>query len=248
MELSGGVLSSSILLMLVLVNGCWEQERIALLELKASINHPNGSSLPSWEGEGTTDDCCECEGVECNTTTLRVIKLSLNFTREYGLRDCASSNISSTTDFPNFLYYQKDLQIVELSQINFDGKFPNWLLENNTGLGHIPRNIGTAFPGLMSLTMSGNRFAGNIPSSFGYMSSLQTLDLSNNQLSGGIPEQLARGCVASTFLKLFHNNLQGPILPTKNIVTVLEILFLDHNLFAEISDSLSNSPSLEVQA
>ncbi|XP_059638386.1 cuscuta receptor 1-like isoform X2 [Cornus florida] len=195
------------------------------------------------------------------------------------LSHSASSNISSTTDFPNFLYYQKDLQIVELSQINFDGKFPNWLLENNTGLlglflpnnsfsgylqlpfhpitqlvaldisdnnfqGHIPRNIVTAFPGLMSLTMSGNRFGGTIPSSLGDMSTLKILDLTNNQLTGGIPGHLAMGCVRLEFLKLSRNKLQGPILPTKNNMTKLACLFLDHNLFTEISDSLSNSSYL----
>ncbi|KAI8570599.1 hypothetical protein RHMOL_Rhmol01G0048000 [Rhododendron molle] len=30
-------------------NGCLEKERIALLQLKHSINFPDGTSLPSWE-------------------------------------------------------------------------------------------------------------------------------------------------------------------------------------------------------
>ncbi|XP_059663704.1 receptor-like protein 15 [Cornus florida] len=164
------------------------------------------------------------------------------------LSHSASSNTSSTTDFPNFLYYQKDLQIVEISQISFDGKFPNWLLENNRGLvglflpnnsfrrypqlpshpetqllaldishnnfQHIPRNIGTTFPGLIWLTMSGNRFGGSIPSSLGDMSSLQILDLSNNQLSGGIPEHLAMetkgfSYALDIFAETKHRSYQG---------------------------------------
>ena len=50
--------------LLVLVNGwiclgCLEKERIALLQLKASINYPNVHSLKSWvEEKGTPLDCC----------------------------------------------------------------------------------------------------------------------------------------------------------------------------------------------
>ncbi|KAI8570597.1 hypothetical protein RHMOL_Rhmol01G0047800 [Rhododendron molle] len=65
-------------------NGCWEKERIALLQLKDSINFPNGNSLPSWEDDDHSD-CCKWEAVECNSTTRRVIKLELNNTRDWGL-------------------------------------------------------------------------------------------------------------------------------------------------------------------
>lgn len=69
--------------------GCLEQERIALLQLKASINNPYGDSLPTWEeafvGGEVTPDCCEWERVECNPTTGRVIQLSLNSQRALDL-------------------------------------------------------------------------------------------------------------------------------------------------------------------
>ncbi|KAH7859428.1 hypothetical protein Vadar_001045 [Vaccinium darrowii] len=63
-------------------NGCWEKERIALLQLKDSINFPNGTSLPSWE-EDDYLDCCQWERVTCNSSTRRVIKLSLNATTDW---------------------------------------------------------------------------------------------------------------------------------------------------------------------
>ncbi|KAF7152662.1 hypothetical protein RHSIM_Rhsim01G0102000 [Rhododendron simsii] len=63
-------------------NGCLEKERIALLQLKDSINFPNGTSLPSWEEDDNTD-CCQWKGVECNSTTRRVIKLELDGERDY---------------------------------------------------------------------------------------------------------------------------------------------------------------------
>ncbi|KAK9289010.1 hypothetical protein L1049_017481 [Liquidambar formosana] len=64
---------------LVACNGGWEEETSALLQLKASINHPNGTSLTSWvEGNDTSaSDCCRWIGVMCSNTSGRVIKLYL---------------------------------------------------------------------------------------------------------------------------------------------------------------------------
>ncbi|KAI8570585.1 hypothetical protein RHMOL_Rhmol01G0046600 [Rhododendron molle] len=66
-------------------NGCLKKERIALLQLKDSINFPNGTSLPYWE-EDDDMDCCYWKHVECNSTTRRVIKLELVDTRDWGSR------------------------------------------------------------------------------------------------------------------------------------------------------------------
>ncbi|XP_058071076.1 receptor-like protein 56 [Magnolia sinica] len=59
--------------------GYLDKERTSLLEIKASINYLNGSSLPTWE-DGT--DCCSWERIKCNNATGRVTKISLNRTRE----------------------------------------------------------------------------------------------------------------------------------------------------------------------
>ncbi|KAI8570564.1 hypothetical protein RHMOL_Rhmol01G0044500 [Rhododendron molle] len=59
--------------------GCLEQERHALLTLKANINYPYfdaDGELSSWEAESTLS-CCEWERVECNNSTGRVTGLSL---------------------------------------------------------------------------------------------------------------------------------------------------------------------------
>ncbi|KAF7153202.1 hypothetical protein RHSIM_Rhsim01G0053300 [Rhododendron simsii] len=66
-------------------NACWEKERIALLQPKDSSNFPNGNSLLSWEEDDHHSDCCQWEGVQCNSTTRQVIKLELNNTRDWGL-------------------------------------------------------------------------------------------------------------------------------------------------------------------
>ena len=52
--------------------GCWEEERVALLQLKASINYPNGTSLPSWEdrveGYNSMESATVVIGKELNAT------------------------------------------------------------------------------------------------------------------------------------------------------------------------------------
>ncbi|XP_030439814.2 receptor-like protein 15 [Syzygium oleosum] len=63
--------------------GCSEEERNALLMIKAAFNHPNGSSLSSWrDGNG---DCCGWERVECDNITLRVTELDLSWIRPQAL-------------------------------------------------------------------------------------------------------------------------------------------------------------------
>ena len=57
--------------------GCLEEERIALLHLKHSLNYPNGTSLPSWREADAS--CCEWdwERIVCNSSTGRVTELDL---------------------------------------------------------------------------------------------------------------------------------------------------------------------------
>ena len=69
--------------------GCLEQERIALLQLKASmINYTTEYSeysdssvyFTSWDSANKESDCCDWERVNCSITTGRVIQLNLNNT------------------------------------------------------------------------------------------------------------------------------------------------------------------------
>jgi Leucine-rich repeat (LRR) protein len=48
-------------------------------------------------------------------------------------------SLSKTTEalnveIPDFLYYQYDLRVLDLSHNNITGMFPSWLLKNNTRL------------------------------------------------------------------------------------------------------------------
>ncbi|CAI0627998.1 unnamed protein product [Linum tenue] len=56
-------------------DGCFEDERVALLQLQ-------NSTPSSLFEESDDDDCCAWERVECNPVSGRVMQLSLNFSRE----------------------------------------------------------------------------------------------------------------------------------------------------------------------
>ncbi|GLT62571.1 hypothetical protein SLA2020_351950 [Shorea laevis] len=62
--------------------GCFQEERIALLELKAFLKsniiiYRDHRLLASWIDDAKSE-CCGWERVTCNSTTAHVIKLSLD--------------------------------------------------------------------------------------------------------------------------------------------------------------------------
>jgi len=65
-------------------HGCLEEERVALLQIKDAFSYPNGSFPHSW---GRDANCCEWKQVQCNSTTLRVVKIDLSFSRGWELGD-----------------------------------------------------------------------------------------------------------------------------------------------------------------
>ena len=74
---------------MLLSQGCLEEERIALLQIKTSFGeNPNhiSSSLLSW---GKDALCCSWEGVTCSnsTTTRRVVEIHLYYTRDWSMGD-----------------------------------------------------------------------------------------------------------------------------------------------------------------
>ncbi|KAF7153810.1 hypothetical protein RHSIM_Rhsim01G0101800 [Rhododendron simsii] len=172
-------------------NGCLEKERIGLLQLKDSINFPNGTSLPSWDQEDDGIDCCHWEGVECNSTTRQVIKLELAGKRytdgEWHL------NASILLPF-------ESLRSLDLSK---------------NGLGSIVGN--EEFNGLNNLKelyLRGNAIfsisALNGIEILSNLTNLEKLDLSENNLGNGILPSLNK-LSNLKFLLLAWNNFNGSI-------------------------------------
>ncbi|XP_042485591.1 receptor-like protein 15 isoform X1 [Macadamia integrifolia] len=220
--------------------GCLEEERIALLEFKASCDwsafRSTGDCLPSWvdaERGSNSSDCCSWERVECNVTTGRVIQLSL-------------SDIGGTVDADGILYGSysvcdlnvtifsifKELQHLNLSYNLFDGWVKNEGFERLGGLTK-----------LEVLDLSNNNFNNaSIFSSLGELQSLTTLSLSENYLGGSINLEAFISTLPNLkSLDLSYNFLEG--MPssshTKQGSTVsfvglgkLEALYLGRNYFS----------------
>ncbi|XP_057507786.1 receptor-like protein 13 [Actinidia eriantha] len=145
--------------------GCLEQERIALLQLKANINYPNATSLRSWD-EKENVNCCKWERVECNFSTGHVTQISLNKTRNYWISEYWFFNASLFLPF-------KELRTLFLSANNLGG----WV--ENEGFERL-----SSLPNLEVLDLSKNWFNNSVLSSLGGISSLKYLDLGENQLNG----------------------------------------------------------------
>jgi len=93
-----------VLVKVMCCEGCWKQEREALVALNFSLEY-DMTAIPT--------DCCKWEGVECNITTGRVIKLKPIFMQNLNYLD--------------FLIFQ-DLRSLDLTSIQ---------ISNCTGPGYL---------------------------------------------------------------------------------------------------------------
>ena len=102
--------------------GCWEQERIALLQYKAStVGYTDESHFTPWDLADKESDCCEWERVKCNITTGRVIQLALNSTISYWSGESGGSSYFNASLFLPF----EELQYLDLSENWICGWVPN---------------------------------------------------------------------------------------------------------------------------
>ncbi|CAK9159023.1 unnamed protein product [Ilex paraguariensis] len=131
------------------------------------------------------------------------------------------SNCDGVDTIPYFLYYQNDLRVIDLSRNNLSGKFPTWLLENNTKLEalHLQHNSFTRpfrllsypRPLTLELDVSNNCINGQIPINLNVIfPSLESLNLSNNMFEGHIPPSFGDSRSLNV-LDLSNNNLSGGI-------------------------------------
>ncbi|RDX90107.1 hypothetical protein CR513_28061, partial [Mucuna pruriens] len=93
-----------VLLEVMFCEGCWKEEREALLGLNLRFRLPL-----SWQWDGT--DCCQWEGVECNSSTGRVAKLNLNQLWSSHVYD---TQLDWHINYSDFIVF-KDLKSLNLS-------------------------------------------------------------------------------------------------------------------------------------
>ncbi|KAG5249731.1 receptor protein [Salix suchowensis] len=119
----------------------------------------------------------------------------------------------------------------------------NNILQANQFTGQIPASFGR-LTSLNKLMLSRNSFSGSIPLSLGLSSSLQLLDLSSNGLTGNIPMELGQIETLEIALNLSCNQLTGPIPPQISSLTKLSILDLSHNKLEGHLSSLAGLDNL----
>ncbi|KAL2524688.1 receptor like protein 13 [Abeliophyllum distichum] len=136
-----------------------------------------------------------------------------NWVPNFQLEILSLSNCDLT--LPNFLYYQTDLKILDLSKTNIGGNFPNWLLENNTRLRrfYLREN---AFTGTLKLPTSTN-------------SALETFEISNNKFNGHIPTNISSNFPNLLVLNMSENVFDGCIPSSIGDLKSLQILDLSNN-------------------
>ncbi|KAL2500672.1 receptor like protein 9 [Forsythia ovata] len=193
--------------------GCFEEERIGLLKIKDAFNHPNGSALSSWGGEGM--DCCMWENVKCDGTTKRIVQIFLNRTKLFELvKNEGDWYLDSSLFLPfqqlqnlslegNFLKgFQGELRSSKLEYLDLSSnwlteipslsavkslKFLNLEMNRFTNLSDHFREL-TTLNNLEMLSLAYNDISGNIPMSIGALTTLKFLSFRNNELSGTLQE------------------------------------------------------------
>ncbi|KAK8308116.1 hypothetical protein V6Z11_D02G033100 [Gossypium hirsutum] len=154
-------------------DACLEHERITLLHLKPFFVYRN--PLQSWvEVKGS--DCCKWEGVECNTTTRRLIQLSLISTKWEDNREYSMDNRNLIAWYLNASMF---LPFEELKRLYLSGNAIGGNLENE-GFGKLSFTLSN----LEILDLSYNYLNDSILLSLSELSSLRYLDLSYNQFEG----------------------------------------------------------------
>ncbi|XP_056162239.1 receptor-like protein 9a [Syzygium oleosum] len=165
--------------------GCLEEERNALLMIKAAFTHPNGSSLPSWrDGNG---DCCGWERVECNNTVSRVTGLYLNRTRPDALGKRYWELPRLVIDASLFLPLE-ELQVLNLRWNSLSDLNGTLHLRKLKRLD-LSENYLQRVPSLYKQT---SMEAQNLSSNQLEGVNLETLDLSSNDLVNDAPADIAR--------------------------------------------------------
>ncbi|GKU93326.1 hypothetical protein SLEP1_g6928 [Rubroshorea leprosula] len=206
------------IVMLVLVTGwyyscccgCLEEERIALLNLKHSIRPPTGNVLASWERHG---DCCKWVEIEYNITTKRVIKLSLNNTRDWNFGHW-------------YLNSSLFLSFKELKSLFLHGNYILGFMKNE-GLERL-----SSLSNLKVLDLSYNQLNNSILSSLASLSSLKVLNLAFNEMEGSLHNPGVKRPLGLSKLEVLYlsgNSFNNMILSSLRGLPSLKILDLSNN-------------------
>ncbi|XP_065620569.1 receptor-like protein 13 isoform X2 [Quercus suber] len=225
--------------------GCFEEERMGLLEIKEEfvrstpnetiINHlppPRRvyilGILPSWVDDHKSE-CCEWERVTCNSTTGHVTHLSLHNIWEFHTSSeeeddyfLYSFNFQDMVWFPNVSLFEslKELRSLDLSFNAIGGWIEHKGFESLLRLNK-----------LESLDLCANIFNQSIIQSLRLLTSLKSLNLSDNALEGSLPAKELSVFEDLEILDLRKNRLYGPktIQGSENLLRLNKLESIDLN-------------------
>uniref|UniRef100_A0A3N7FFM6 Leucine-rich repeat-containing N-terminal plant-type domain-containing protein n=1 Tax=Populus trichocarpa TaxID=3694 RepID=A0A3N7FFM6_POPTR len=157
-------------------------------------------------------------------------------------------------EIPDFLYYQYDLRVLDLSHNNITGMFPSWLLKNNTRLEELWLSensfVGALqlqdhpYSNMIELDISNNNMNGQIPKDICLIfPNLWSLKMAKNGFTGGIPSCLGN---ISSFSVLDLSNNQLSIVKLEQLTAIMFLNLSNNNLGGQIPTSVFNSSSLDV--
>ncbi|KAG6774925.1 hypothetical protein POTOM_018343 [Populus tomentosa] len=138
----------------------------------------------------------------------------MSFSLSYGTSEALNA------DVPTFLYNQYDLRTLDLSNNNFSGLFPSWLLENNTSLEalHLRQN---SFVGPLELPNHPNP-------------NLIIIDISNNNIHGQVPRNMCLVLPKLAVLRMAMNGLTGSIPSCFGNMSTVAVLDLSDNRLSKV--------------
>ncbi|KAJ8635687.1 hypothetical protein MRB53_009954 [Persea americana] len=224
-------------------DGCLEEKRTHLLQIKDSINYPHGSSLDEdWVGK----NCWEWPRIECNSSSSRMISIDL-----FSIRGEVGVWYPNASLFAAF----KELEELVLSEDHIDGwvapqAFSEmqslrklYLLSNNLFASIDSLQGLCEFRNLQCLGLSGSNLDGRVlPPCLSNLSKLEELSLSDNDL-GSYSSALTGLCGLSAlkYLDLSGNYFNDSNLPMgMGNFYLLESLNLSRN---NLSGHFGNSTS-----
>ncbi|KAJ0935118.1 putative non-specific serine/threonine protein kinase [Helianthus annuus] len=135
---------------------------------------------------------------------------------------------------PSFLLHQHKLSKLDMSHNSLEGKFPNWLINNNSELE--------------VLILRDNSFGGTFCMSFNRNPNVWWLDMSRNHMTGAIPTDIKKFLPGIAHLNMSMNFLDGTIPSTIGDLGELQILDLSNNdFFGEVpTEIFSNLSKLAI--
>ncbi|XP_024169159.1 putative receptor-like protein kinase At3g47110 isoform X2 [Rosa chinensis] len=225
-----------------------ETDRLALLAIKANIQHDPNRVTSTWN---ESIHFCSWHGVTCSRRHhQRVIMLDLN---SQGLAGSISPHIGNLSFLRDLRLYNNSLRDGIPPEIGRLRRLQVLNVRGNLLTGHIPANISNCFHltilnfshNKLALLAGGNNLVGRITSSLGQLKNLTSFSLGENMLSGTIPPSIYNlSAIVDFYVQL--NQLYGSI-PSdlSDAFPNLQLFNMDGNQFTgSIPMSISNATSL----